>query len=1005
MSVTTYTNPAVPSGGIAKSFTYDSLGNLVTAQLNCCQLKKWNYSAATQYAYPDSVVSGTSPTQLTTSATYSNATGLMLTSTDENNQVTSFGYDSLFRVTTVTRPDSAQVSYTYPTTTQSTFTTTTPIQGTNVQKRIATLDGLGRTIKVTTSDSSSTSYSITEAQYDALGRPYKQSNPHNSTAQYWTTSQFDALGRVKTITLPDNSQTIYVYSNATATVTDPAGKQNEQQYDSLGRLVTAFEPDIANSNALTQQTSYTYNVFDAVTQVTQGAQTRTYVYDALGRLTDSTTPEAGHFNYQYNDFNLVNQRTDARGVITTYGYDTLNRSTGMSYNVGSTGVPATPSVGLTYGTNATQFNNGRLITMTDGVGSENYAYNNLGELTQLQKVISGTTYTTNYAYNLAGEMTQITYPSNRIVQQSFDAIGRLCEIAPSTSGCSTAAAPYATGVGYNTASQVTGFIYGNGVISSYSYSADRLQLTSLSYHNTACASLFLLNFGYAQNGGNNGQITSVANPSQPGQSVNYVYDALARLSSATSVGSSGYSQWGLSFTYDRYGNRTDENQTIGNPPTNHVTFDQTKNRISTSGYAYDANGNLTNDGNNTLVYDAENRAVSVTNGGASGTYTYDGNGLRVKKVSGSTTTVYVFSGSKVIAEYDNGAAVGSPNREYVHSGGALLATIDSAGTRYHHPDQVSTRLTTDSTQNSSAHMGQYPFGEVWYDDGTTTTKAKFTTYERDAESGNDYALARSYVNRLGRFSSPDPLLGSTAVPQTLNRYAYTSNDPINRIDPSGLFTLGPGTGSGGGDPWGPFGPPEFPPPGGPIGPDTGNGGGGPHKPPKPQNCTFNIAINNSSSLGSAAVTAIENRISQIFGATQTPGGDTVGVNFNSTGAPDTTLNLSSGLAGVVASYFNLYGVSTSLTKPTVFTNAVNSNFTGGNDTIYRIDGTFGAHELVHKLGDIRDLGFNGSNPNLMNLDNNPAFRSLVSDPGLPPGLQLTPSQAQKLFDKCKKLHP
>jgi hypothetical protein len=46
----------------------------------------------------------------------------------------------------------------------------------------------------------------------------------------------------------------------------------------------------------------------------------------------------------------------------------------------------------------------------------------------------------------------------------------------------------------------------------------------------------------------------------------------------------------------------------------------------------------------------------------SGTYTYDGNGLRVKKVFGSTTTVYIFSGSKVVAEYDNGAAPTAPSR-------------------------------------------------------------------------------------------------------------------------------------------------------------------------------------------------------------------------------------------------------------------------------------------------------------------------------------------------------
>src|ERR1041385_963610 len=38
-SITSYTDPVTPSGGITKSFTYDSLGNLRTAQLNCCQLE------------------------------------------------------------------------------------------------------------------------------------------------------------------------------------------------------------------------------------------------------------------------------------------------------------------------------------------------------------------------------------------------------------------------------------------------------------------------------------------------------------------------------------------------------------------------------------------------------------------------------------------------------------------------------------------------------------------------------------------------------------------------------------------------------------------------------------------------------------------------------------------------------------------------------------------------------------------------------------------------------
>ena len=47
-------------------------------------------------------------------------------------------------------------------------------------------------------------------------------------------------------------------------------------------------------------------------------------------------------------------------------------------------------------------------------------------------------------------------------------------------------------------------------------------------------------------------------------------------------------------------------------------------------------------------------------------------------------------------------------------------------------------------------------------------------------------MARYDVNRLGRFSSSDPLAGSLGDPQSLNRYAYVRNDPISLIDPSGL---------------------------------------------------------------------------------------------------------------------------------------------------------------------------------------------------------------------------
>lgn len=147
----------------------------------------------------------------------------------------------------------------------------------------------------------------------------------------------------------------------------------------------------------------------------------------------------------------------------------------------------------------------------------------------------------------------------------------------------------------------------------------------------------------------------------------------------------------------------------------------------------------------------------------------------------------VFSGGQVIAEYLNGAAPTAPTREYVYSGAQLLATLEGGTTKYHHADHLSVRLTTDATGVIMGQQGHFPYGESWYASGTTT-KWLFTNYERDTESGNDYAIGRTYINRFGRFSSPDPVEAiADKNPQAVNRYVYVTGDPINRTDPTGTI--------------------------------------------------------------------------------------------------------------------------------------------------------------------------------------------------------------------------
>jgi RHS repeat-associated protein len=62
---------------------------------------------------------------------------------------------------------------------------------------------------------------------------------------------------------------------------------------------------------------------------------------------------------------------------------------------------------------------------------------------------------------------------------------------------------------------------------------------------------------------------------------------------------------------------------------------------------------------------------------------------------------------------------------------------------------------------------------------------KFTSHERDGETGLDHTWYRKLSSTLGRWTSADPVKGSCTDPQTLNRYTYVGNDPMNRIDPTG----------------------------------------------------------------------------------------------------------------------------------------------------------------------------------------------------------------------------
>ncbi len=148
---------------------------------------------------------------------------------------------------------------------------------------------------------------------------------------------------------------------------------------------------------------------------------------------------------------------------------------------------------------------------------------------------------------------------------------------------------------------------------------------------------------------------------------------------------------------------------------------------------------------------------------------------------------------EVITESD---LSGNITSEYVFFAGRRIARRDSVGNVfYYFADHLgTTRTITDANGNVCYDAEFTPYGQEMAKTNTCPQNYKFTGYERDPETGLDYAFARYYSARLGRFLSADPLAGAVNDPQSLNRYAYVSNNPVNFIDPLGLVNI-PGYGN------------------------------------------------------------------------------------------------------------------------------------------------------------------------------------------------------------------
>jgi RHS repeat-associated protein len=288
---------------------------------------------------------------------------------------------------------------------------------------------------------------------------------------------------------------------------------------------------------------------------------------------------------------------------------------------------------------------------------------------------------------------------------------------------------------------------------------------------------------------------------------NYAYDGFNRLTtvqetlqSASPALPSGTpaNNWNAANGYDIFGNRAETaSYSLGlATPTGTAQFNASTNRLAYQQNgaamppdAYDAAGNLTDDPAflGTMEYDVEGHQAQYTSGANVATYTYDGEGRRVSKtLQGTTasTTTYVYDARGMLAAEYSTASPGDSGTTYLltdHLGSTRLVTTAS-GSPLHRFDYgaFGEELSSLGLGNRNL-MASYNLSSV--------PTVKFTGKERDAETGLDFFGARYFSGAQGRFTNPDPLLnaGNPGSPQTWNRYAYVSNNPLVYTDPTGLY--------------------------------------------------------------------------------------------------------------------------------------------------------------------------------------------------------------------------